>query len=160
MFYTQIVSISCIQVKNFLYSSSRRLLYCSRQYWCFFYFFFQKDFYIALEHISTCCLFLLSKEFGTFCVLLSEAFLCCLTIVICHCIKYFLNLFIKIFFIKIFFIGIFFIKIFFITIFFIKSFSIRIFFIRVSSNRIGKNLYIVNNTLQNLFFFNNICTFF
>ena len=43
---------------------------------------------------------------------------------------------------------------------FIKIFYIRISSIRIFSIRIRRNFYIINNILQNLFFFNNIFTWF
>ena len=45
-------------------------------------------------------------------------------------------------------------------IFLIKIFFIKIFFIRIFSIRIRRNFLIVSNIIRNLFFFNNIFTFF
>ena len=57
------------------FSFSRRFLYCSRPYWRFFSFSSSEGLlYRAYEHIGPFCLFLFQKDFGTFHMLLFEAF--------------------------------------------------------------------------------------
>ena len=70
MFYTQIVFISYILEKKFLYSFSMRFLYYSRSHWCFFSFSWER-FLCQSWAIGTFCYFLLIN-FGTIHVLLFE----------------------------------------------------------------------------------------
>ena len=76
IFWTQMVFISYILEKLFLYSSSRKVLYRSRL--AFFFLFLLT----THKHIDAFCLFFLQKSSGTFHVLLFEALFAFLIIVI------------------------------------------------------------------------------
>ena len=127
-------------IKNVLYSDCLYFLHSRKM----FYTHPLVDSYIFHNHFDAFFLFLLQKDSGTFHVLLFEALI------------FFYNSYLFFLYIE----QINFKKYFISFSYFIWNFFIRIFFIRIFSITIKRNLYIINNILRSLIFFNNLFTFF
>ena len=120
----------------------------------FFFFFFRKIFISFLTLFSSFFFFLRKILISFTCFFLKFFFVFFYNIYLPFLYRYTKN-YKKIF---ISYVSIF--LVFSIKIFFIRILFIRIFFIRIFSIRIRRNFYILNDVLRNLFFFDNIFTFF
>ena len=149
--YTQIAFIFHILENVFLYSFSRRFLYHSWPYSCFFSFSSSIKISILLTSILALFLFFFWKILVSFTRFYLKLLFVFLVIVSCHFL-YIVKNYKKVFLLVLLFFLIFFIWIFFIKILFIRSSFIRIFFMRILSIRIRRNFYIINKILRNLFF--------